>query len=203
MATSSDPSPLLSARAPRLECRNGVRRIQPFVVALGAIALLQCASNPSPKFALPPEARVVIAYEQPRQGLRQTILGDRVVDPASFYSDKDSDKLAKIASAAQMQILVDGLAECGYFAAAKPRPDTDAVSLLKVEIEGVPQFWSLSGSTPIEARAGYHQALAWFQNVYNQIGAFHTGEGDFDPAAETERIRRENEARRLRGRERP
>lgn len=187
----------------RLECRNGVRRISQVVLPLGLLALTQCASGPSAKFPLPDQAKVAVAYEQPRQGLRQSILGDKLVDPAEFYSRKDSDIFAKVASAPQMQILVDGLAGCGFFEASRTQPEPGAASFLRLEIDGVPQVWSLSAAMSDADRAGYHQALAWFQNVYNRIDAFHTGGGDTDLEALHEQNRRNFEQRTGGRRERP
>ncbi|MFO1050864.1 MAG: hypothetical protein U1F36_01450 [Planctomycetota bacterium] len=167
-----------------------MRSIRTVLLALTAVTLCQCASGPSSSVRIGTESKVAVYYEQPRQGLRQAILGDKLVDPREFYSDSRSDKYAKVATNQQLQVLIDGLAECGFFHVAGTQPDSGAASTISVEIDGVVHCWSLSGMTPQQQLGDYTQALAWFQNVYNSIDAFHTAGEQTDMAAEHARLQR-------------
>ena len=173
------------------------------LLVLSAVALTQCATGSASPVRIDAETRIAVSYEQPRQALRQSILGERLVDPASFYSAQESDKLAKVATNEQLRILLDGLADCGFFDRAGNASEADAASSIRVEVDGVPRVWSLTPRQSPADRASYHQALAWFQNVYNQIGAFHTGGGNTRLEDEHERLRRNFEARTGGRRERP
>ncbi|MGE0143330.1 MAG: hypothetical protein AB7I19_05670 [Planctomycetota bacterium] len=177
-----------------------------FLISLGALLLLglaQCASSTGASKRIGDATQVVVAYEQSGKGFRQTIFGEHVVDPRSFYSDDRSDKFAKVATQSQMRALIDGLDECGFFGASANAAEVDSASAIRVSIDGQEWVLSLHARLDVEGRNRFNQTLAWFQNVYNQISAYHTGNDNTDLSREHDRLRREVESRTGRRQERP
>jgi hypothetical protein len=168
-----------------------VSRRVPTPLAAVLVALCQCASGPDLDRAVTLGAtdRVVVVYAQPRREFQQTLLTNTVMDAAELYSSPNGDPLAKVLSQDGMQLLLDGLATVGFFDWARPGPLPDAASVIVVRINDDEKTWSKTSGMQIDEIRAYHDAMATFQNVYNQTASFHPSRGQNDVLEEHEKLR--------------
>lgn len=114
---------------------------------------------------------------------------------SDVYSPKDptkQDPMAKVVKDAQLQALLDVLAEKGLHSSGSQSVPPDARDALLVEQKG--QRWVL-----FRRQAGmqqdelpFHEAKAYFLSVWNGATAYHTG--NVDLRGENERVRAEAQA---------
>lgn len=158
-------------------------------VLLAATVFVGCASDPDLPRAiqLEPGRPTRVTLHQVRE--RQTFLLQNAssTEAVDFY-DGDMPPLAKIAPDARLQVLLDIFAEKGMFT---PRPGTvpaDARDVLTVEHAGRSWIWARRAAATAPDQAAFHEARAYFFELYNQSIAYHTG-----TAVDRQRLKAERE----------
>lgn len=106
------------------------------------------------------------------------------------YSDRRADPLAKVVSDAQLQALLDVLAEKGVFKLGASSVPPDARDALVVQQGN--RRWVICRRQPglQQEELPFHEAKAYFLSVWNSATSYHSA--DVDPAdlrAEQERIK--------------
>lgn len=163
-----------------------------------ALLLASCASGPAERapVVIVPGDRVTVVYEQRASSLRQSLITLPDAEAMSYYSQRNSDPLAKLLAVGDMQLLLDALSTSGLFRYAAADEAPGAVSVLRVDVNGQRYVWSKSAGMSIDELGGYNHAMVTFLNAYNQTDSFHVGGDENAILQEGERIRRQNEAAR-------
>lgn len=149
--------------------------------AVLALALCQCgAPEPSLRRVLEiePGDRVRIVHADPHDnltiGLQNAALGSR----ESVYSRGGTPSL-KIVDDEELQVLLDVLAEQGFFEHARESERPGAKAVLAVDHNGRTWVWSRLPLGQDDARTiqDFYRCVAYVQTVYNRTTAYYTGEG--------------------------
>ena len=170
-----------------------------------------CASGPSLARAVEVEAgeatRVLLTQVQGRTTF--LLQNASSADHAAFYSDPKDPVLGKVVPDAQLQALLDVFSEKGLFATGLGSVPPDARDVLVVENGGRRWTWARRQPGMQATEATFHEAKAYFLEVYNSSMAYRASDPHNPPdlTAEQARVRDDAEAakgklERLRGRQR-
>lgn len=154
-----------------------------------------CAGGPALARAVTIEAgrptRVLLAQLRERQTF---LLQNASSTTAADFYGGDMPALAKIASDAQLQALLDILAEKGMFANGGGGVPPDALDALVVEQGGQRWTWARRRAGVQADEVAFHEARSYFLDLYNLSQAYHSADASLDLKAEQQRVRREAEA---------
>lgn len=116
---------------------------------------------------------------------------------SDVYSPKDptkQDPMAKVVKDAQLQALLDVLAEKGMYSSESKSVPPDARDALVVEQSGKRWVLFRRQMGMQQEELPFHEAKSYFLSVWNGATAYHTGNADL--RGENERVRAEAEAAR-------
>jgi hypothetical protein len=170
-------------------------------VLLAAAFAAGCASDPG----LP---RVVtVAAGQPTRVLLQQVRQQQTfllqnassTEAAQFYGGATAT-LAKVVPDAQLQVLLDILAQKGMFGEPRAAVPPEARDVLVVEQGDRRWIWARRRAGIQAEEASFHEARAYFLELFNSNMAFHASAPGQRPdlRAEQERVRSDAEAARSR-----
>lgn len=167
-------------------------------VLLAAGFFAGCASDPGLPRAVTIEDGRPVRVQLQRVRERQTFLLQNAssAEPADFY--RDASPFGKIVPDAQLQALLDVLAAKGMFATGTTSVPPDARDVLVVDQAGQRWIWARRRLGVQQDEAAFHEARAYFLEVYNSSTAYRPSALPPDLKAEGERVRQEAEAARAR-----
>jgi hypothetical protein len=114
---------------------------------------------------------------------------------ASVYSSEKANPLAKVVADEQLQALLDVFTEKGLFATSITTVPPDARDILFVEQPGRRWTWARRRAGIQEAEGDFHEAKAYFLELYNSATAYHRGTTDRpDLLSEQDRVKAEADA---------
>lgn len=164
-----------------------------------ALSFVGCASGPDlpREVTIEPGRPTRVVLQQLRGGQTFLLQNASSTEAADFY-DGDMPAMAKIAPDAQLQALLDILAQKGLFARGAGAVPPDARDVLAVEHDGRRWTWARRQAGVQQDEVAFHEARTYFLELYNQSLAYHPGTS-MDAAGwqqEQERLRREAAAAR-------
>lgn len=171
------------------------RTTLPLVATLVASA---CAGGPTlardVEIAAGEPTRVLLT--QVKDGTAFLLQNASSVDAAAFYSAHAPDVLGKVVADDRLQALLDVFSERGMFAAAPANAPPDARDVLAVEHGGRRWVWYRRRAGVQPEEAVFHEARAYFLEVYNAGTAYRGGDPRQRPdlAGEQDRIQRDADA---------
>ena len=150
-----------------------------WAVALGALALCQCAAAPEVVrvVTLQPGDAVRIAYREPARGLSLILQNEAIETAESLYSRGTASRFIKVTRDEDLQGLLDALATHGFFQAAHPNAPASNRPALVVEINNQMLTWERQreGSATAQDLQDFISSFGYFSYVYNSTEAFHAG----------------------------
>ncbi len=192
----------LSAVAPLISARCMVRLALLGNALLPAAALFvaACASAPgrARDVVVTAGEPIKVSLLQVQDGLRFELQNASAEDRAAVYSDASTNPLAKVVPDEQLQRLLDVFAQSGLFATAQSTAAPDARDVLRIDRAGSSWTWSRRQRGVQADEARFHEAKAYFLELYNSSTAYHRGQARPDFREERGRAREDAEAARRR-----
>jgi len=168
------------------------------VVLLAASFLVGCATDPGlPRAVTIEDGRPVrVLWQRVKEGQTFLLQNASSADADDFYAS--SSPFAKVAPDVQLQALLDVLAAKGMFDAGDAPVPPDARDVLVVDQGDRRWTWARRRAGMQTSEAAFHEARAYFLEVYNSSTAYHPSAKMPDLEAEQDRVRRDAESARRR-----
>ena len=149
------------------------------VLLLAAGLVVSCQSAPSLPRSVTIESGqpTHVTLVQVQGGMKFELQNASSGDAAAVYSDAKANPLAKVVPDAQLQALLDVFTQKGMFAASTTSVPPDARDVLAVDQPGRRWTWVRRQAGVQAAEADFHEAKAYFLEVYNSATAWHRGSG--------------------------
>src|SRR5262245_9383064 len=158
-------------------------------------AACAAAAAPLPRaLTIEPGRRTRVLLTEVKSGRTLVLQNASSGKPSEDYSDRDGDQFVKVAGDADLQQLLDVLAQQGMFEHPAAVPG-DARDLLVVDTGERRWVWPRRLFGLQEAEMPFHEARAYFLTVYNQALALRSGDlQKADLQAERARVRSDSDA---------
>ncbi len=159
-----------------------------------ACGIVGCASGPDlPRAVTVTEGqRTVVALQQTASKLLLTLQNDSAARPAEVYSGAADGR--KVVADAQLQALLDVFTANGMFEQSLGAVPPDARDVLTV-VQGERRWiWARRQLGVQQTEQSFHEARAYFLQLYNSAVAYHGRPGDERPNFRDENTRAASEA---------
>jgi len=149
------------------------------VLLLAAGLVVGCQSTPSLPRSVTIESGkpTHVTLVQVQGGMKFELQNASSGDAAAVYSDTKANPLAKVVPDAQLQALLDVFTAKGMFAASITSVPPDARDVLTVDQPGRRWSWVRRQLGVQAGEADFHEAKAYFLELYNSATAWHAGSG--------------------------
>ncbi|HEX5054431.1 MAG TPA: hypothetical protein VFZ65_21815 [Planctomycetota bacterium] len=165
------------------------------VLLAAACNAVGCASSPELPRSVTIETgrRTSVTLTQTQGRMVLALQNESSGGAAQVYSDERSNPLAKVVPDAQLQALLDVFTAKGLFNTSMSTVPPDARDVLAVEQGGQRWIWARR-QAGIDAEPLFHEAKAYFLDVYNSSTAYHGHADDERPDLKGEMQRAHEDA---------
>ena len=167
------------------------------VLLLAAGFVVGCQSAPSLPRSVTIESGqpTHVTLVQVQGGMKFELQNESSGDAAAVYSNASANPLAKVVPDAQLQALLDVFTAKGMFTTSVASVPPDARDVLTVDQPGRRWTWVRRQLGVQAAEADFHEAKAYFLEVYNSATAWHRGSGERpDLLSEQSRVKADADA---------